>query len=179
MSSIWHVRKKGLMILRNITTNAQTLVGIPTFYILIAIFNQLWSINTNIHTWWHRQMMFSLPNSDILKKLLYGLYSKAKRQWEISNNWHTFFFSNFLNFYAPSIFNPQSFVHVIDKNSEFTSFTKHKFIIYFTVLYIIPVLIFKLIFTGLCYRRELHIHSLIYILIYIFYIFWYTRKLHV
>ena len=30
-----------------------------------------------------------------------------------------FIFSNFHNFYAPSIFNPQSFVHVIDKNSEF------------------------------------------------------------
>ena len=50
MSSIQHVRKKGLMILRNITTNAQTLVEIPTFYILIAIFNQLWSMNMNIHT---------------------------------------------------------------------------------------------------------------------------------
>ena len=177
MSSIQHVRKKGLMILRNITTNAQTLVEIPTFYILIAIFNQLWSMNMNIHTWWHRQMMFSLPNSDILKKLLYGLYSKAKRQWEISNNWHTFFFK-FSQLLCPFNLQPSEFCTCNWQKFRIQSFTKHKFIIYFTVLYIIPVLIFKLIFTGLCYRRELYIHSLIYILIYIFYIFWYTRKIH-
>ena len=46
-----------------------------------------------------------------------------------------FIFSKFYNFYAPSIFNPQSFVHIIDKNSEFTCFTKHVYYIFYNFIF--------------------------------------------